>query len=128
MISLYAKGLTTGDIQVHLAEIYGTEVSRDTISRITDAVVEDMLAWQNRPLRRDLAGAGASYPDELVVQVARRSSAGMPSVAAPCRLVAHRNQRRKLPAPRPRLAPSGWSVSSCRHIGTEQDQAETREG
>jgi transposase-like protein len=50
VISLYAKGMTTGDIQAHLAEIYGTEVSRDTISRITDAVVEDMVAWQNRPL------------------------------------------------------------------------------
>jgi hypothetical protein len=42
--------MTTGDIQAHLAEIYGTDISRDTISRITDAVVEDMVAWQNRPL------------------------------------------------------------------------------
>jgi putative transposase len=50
VISLYAKGLTTGDIQQHLLEIYGTEVSRETISKITDAVVEDMVAWQNRPL------------------------------------------------------------------------------
>jgi putative transposase len=52
VISLYAKGMTTGDIQAHLVEIYGTEISRDTISRITDAVVEDMVAWQNRPLDR----------------------------------------------------------------------------
>lgn len=52
VISLYAKGLTTGDIQAHLAEIYDTEVSRDTISRITDAILEDMVAWQNRPLDR----------------------------------------------------------------------------
>jgi transposase-like protein len=50
VISLYAKGLTTGDIQAHLVEIYGTEVSRETISKITDAVVADMVAWQNRPL------------------------------------------------------------------------------
>jgi transposase-like protein len=50
VISLYAKGMTTGDIQAHLQEIYGTEVSRETISKITDAVVEDMTAWQNRPL------------------------------------------------------------------------------
>ncbi len=50
VISLYAKGMTTGDIQAHLAEIYGTDISRDTISRITDAVVEDMVGWQNRPL------------------------------------------------------------------------------
>jgi putative transposase len=50
VISLYAKGMTTGDIQAHLAEIYDTEVSRDTISRITDTIVEDLVAWQNRPL------------------------------------------------------------------------------
>src|SRR2546423_7442290 len=52
VISLYAKGMTTGDIQAHLFDIYGTEISRDTISRITDAVVEDLIAWQNRPLER----------------------------------------------------------------------------
>ncbi len=52
VISLYAKGMTTGDIQAHLLEIYGTEVSRETISKITDTIVEDMLAWQNRPLDR----------------------------------------------------------------------------
>jgi len=50
VISLYAKGLTTGDIQQHLVEIYGTEVSRETISKITDQVVDDMVAWQSRPL------------------------------------------------------------------------------
>ena len=50
VISLYAKGLTTGDIQSHLLEIYGTEISRETISKITDRIVEDMLVWQNRPL------------------------------------------------------------------------------
>jgi transposase-like protein len=52
VISLYAKGMTTGDIQAHVAEMYGTEISRDTISRITDAIVEDLVAWQNRPLDR----------------------------------------------------------------------------
>lgn len=50
VISLYAKGLTTGEIQAHLEEIYDTSVSRETISKITDAIVEDMVAWQNRPL------------------------------------------------------------------------------
>ena len=52
VISLYAKGLTTGDIQAHLAEMYGTDVSRETISKITDRIVDDMLAWQTRPLDR----------------------------------------------------------------------------
>jgi len=50
VVSLYAKGLTTGDIQAHLFEIYGTEISRETISKITDVIVDDMVAWQNRPL------------------------------------------------------------------------------
>lgn len=50
IISLYAKGMTTGDIQAHLGEIYGTEISRETISKITDQIVEDMAAWQHRPL------------------------------------------------------------------------------
>lgn len=50
VISLYAKGLTTGDIQQHLLEIYGTEVSRETISKITAQIVEEMIAWQSRPL------------------------------------------------------------------------------
>jgi transposase-like protein len=52
VISLFAKGLTTGEIQAHLAEVYGTEVSRETISKITDAVIGDMAAWSTRPLDR----------------------------------------------------------------------------
>jgi putative transposase len=52
VISLYAKGMSTGDIQAHLGEIYDTGISRDTISRITDAIVGDMTSWQNRPLDR----------------------------------------------------------------------------
>ncbi|RSM59366.1 IS256 family transposase [Amycolatopsis sp. WAC 01376] len=50
VISLAAKGLTTGEIAAHLAEVYGAEVSRQTISTITDKVIEGMVEWQNRPL------------------------------------------------------------------------------
>jgi putative transposase len=50
VISLAAKGLTTGEISAHFADVYGAEVSRDTISRITDRVLEEMVAWQSRPL------------------------------------------------------------------------------
>ena len=56
VISLYTKGMTTGDIQAHLADVYDTDISRDRISRITDAVIEDLLAWQSRPARSDLPG------------------------------------------------------------------------
>ena len=52
VISLVAKGLTTGEVSAHLAEIYGADVSRDTVSRITDRVLEGMAEWQNRPLDR----------------------------------------------------------------------------
>lgn len=66
VISLTAKGLTTGEISAHLAEVYGAEVSRDTISRITDRVVAEMSDWLSRPLER-------VYPvifiDALVVKV-----------------------------------------------------------
>jgi transposase-like protein len=50
VISLSAKGLTTGEVQAHLAEVYGADVSRQTISTITDKVIEGMAEWQNRPL------------------------------------------------------------------------------
>ena len=50
VISLSAKGMTTGDVAAHLAEVYGADVSRQTISTITDKVMEGMAEWQNRPL------------------------------------------------------------------------------
>jgi hypothetical protein len=50
VISLAAKGLTTGEVQAHLAEVYGAEVSCQTISTITDKVLEGMAEWQSRPL------------------------------------------------------------------------------
>src|SRR5436190_2101799 len=50
VISLSAKGLTTGEICAHLAEVYGAEVSKQTISAITDRVLDGMAAWQSRPL------------------------------------------------------------------------------
>lgn len=50
IISLYARGMTTRDIQSHLEEIYGVEVSPALISTVTDAVEEEVKAWQNRPL------------------------------------------------------------------------------
>ena len=52
VVSLSARGLTTGEIAAHFAEVYGARVSRDTISRITDKVIEEMTEWRNRPLDR----------------------------------------------------------------------------
>jgi putative transposase len=50
IISLYARGMTVREIQGHLQELYGVEVSPDLISRVTDAVLEQVREWQNRPL------------------------------------------------------------------------------
>ena len=79
VISLYAKGMTTGDIQAHLFEIYGTEISRETISKITDAIVDDMVAWQHRPLER-------VYPvlliDAIVIKVGDPQVASRPVYVA----------------------------------------------
>jgi putative transposase len=50
VLSLYAKGLTTGEISAHFAEVYGASVSKETVSRITDKVIEEMTDWAHRPL------------------------------------------------------------------------------
>ena len=52
VLPLTAKGLTTGEISAHFAEIYGASVGKDQVSRITDAVIAEMTDWQNRPLDR----------------------------------------------------------------------------
>jgi putative transposase len=50
ILALYSRGLSTRDIEAHLEEIYGVKVGRDLISRVTDAVMDDARAWQQRPL------------------------------------------------------------------------------
>jgi putative transposase len=52
VLSLYARGMSTREIQGHLKELYGVEVSATLISAVTDAVLEDVQAWQTRPLDR----------------------------------------------------------------------------
>ena len=66
ILSLSARGLTTGEISAHFADVYGATISKDTISRITDKVLEEMADWRARPLDR-------VYPvifiDAIVVKV-----------------------------------------------------------
>jgi hypothetical protein len=50
VLDLYAGGMTVRDIESHLRGLYGVEIGRDTISRVTDAVLEDVAAWRSRPL------------------------------------------------------------------------------
>jgi putative transposase len=66
VLDLYAGGMSTRDIAAHLQGLYGVEIGRDTVSRVTDAVLEDIQAWRSRPL-------DAVYPivyfDALMVKV-----------------------------------------------------------
>jgi len=79
VLSLYAKGLTTGEISAHFAEIYGASVSKETISRITDKVLEEMNDWVARPLESTYA---AIFIDAIVVKVRDGQVANRPFYAA----------------------------------------------
>jgi transposase-like protein len=79
VLSLYAKGLTTGEISAHFAEIYGASVSKETISRITDKVIEEMTDWAARPLESTYA---AIFIDAIVVKVRDGQVANRPFYAA----------------------------------------------
>jgi putative transposase len=79
VLSLYAKGLTTGEISAHFAEIYGASVSKETVSRITDKVVAEMNEWATRPLDRVYA---AVFIDAIVVKVRDGQVANRPVYAA----------------------------------------------
>jgi putative transposase len=79
VLSLYAKGLTTGEISAHFAEVYGASVSKDTVSRITDAVLQDMQAWTSRPLQPVYA---AVFIDAIYVKVRDGQVGNRPFYAA----------------------------------------------
>jgi putative transposase len=79
VLSLYAKGLTTGEISAHFAEIYGASVSKETISRITDKVIDEMQTWQTRPLDEIYA---AIFIDAIVVKIRDGQVANRPIYAA----------------------------------------------
>jgi len=66
VLSLTARGLTTGEIAAHFADIYGATISKDTISRITEKVAAEMAEWQTRPLDR------GRIPPDVANQLATR--------------------------------------------------------
>jgi putative transposase len=66
VISLTAKGLTTGEVQAHLAEVYDINVSRETVSKTTDAILGEMAEWLNRPLEQVYA---AVFIDAIVAKI-----------------------------------------------------------
>lgn len=79
VLSLYAKGLTTGEITAHFAEIYGASISKETVSRITDKVVDEMQEWSARPLDSVYV---AVFIDAIVVKVRDGQVANRPVYAA----------------------------------------------
>ena len=87
IIALYARGMTVRDIRAHLAEMYQVDVSPDLISRVTDAVVEELAEWQSRPLDSgripamvaNRAGRRTSCPDTRRTRCLRASSDGISS-------------------------------------------------
>ena len=79
VLSLYANGLTTGEISAHFAQIYGASVSKETISRITDKVIEEMNEWSARPLEEVYA---AIFIDAIVVKIRDGQVANRPVYAA----------------------------------------------
>jgi putative transposase len=66
VLGLYAGGMSVRDIAQHLSDLYGTDIGRDTISRVTDAVLEDVAAWRTRPLEQVYP---IVYFDALMVKV-----------------------------------------------------------
>jgi putative transposase len=79
VLSLYAKGLTTGEISAHFAEIYGASVSKEAVSRITDTVVAEMQEWAGRPLDGLYV---AVFIDAIMVKVRDGQVANRPVYAA----------------------------------------------
>ena len=79
VLSLVAKGLTTGEVSAHFEEIYGASLSKDTISRITDRVLTEMAEWMARPLEKVYA---AVFIDAIYVKVRDGQVANRPFYAA----------------------------------------------
>ena len=75
VLSLSSRGLTSGEISAHFAEAYGASVPEDTITRITDTVLEEMAAWWSRPLERVYA---AIFIDVINVKVRDRQVSPKP--------------------------------------------------
>jgi putative transposase len=72
IISMYARGMSTREIRDHLAELYGVEVSAELVSRVTDEIIDELRAWQSRPLERVYL---VVYLDALVLKI--RDKAGV---------------------------------------------------
>ena len=83
IISMYAKGMTTGDIEAHLKELYDLDISDSTISRITDKIMPLVKEWQERPLQ----AIEAVYPKAEIQQcIIPSTRSGIPRIMYPIKI------------------------------------------
>ncbi|MBA2645030.1 MAG: transposase [Solirubrobacterales bacterium] len=78
VLNMYAGGMSVRDIAAHLQGLYGVEIGRDTISRVTDAVLEDVAAWRSRPLERECSPRTMACAPGCAATRGRRPSSGAP--------------------------------------------------
>ena len=78
IVSMYARGMSTREIQGHLRELYGIEVSPDLVGAVTDAVLDEVAEWQNRPLEAVYPLAGEHRTFAAASTVAGSATAGGP--------------------------------------------------
>ncbi|KQY61116.1 hypothetical protein ASD30_25745 [Nocardioides sp. Root140] len=67
VLSLTARGLTTGEVAAHIADVYGASISKDTIGRITEKVTAEIVEWQHRP--QESAVYPVIFIDAIMVEV-----------------------------------------------------------
>ena len=118
ILALYSRGLSTRDIEAHLAEMYGVKVGRDLITKVTDAVMDDVRAWAARPLE-DV------YPVIFLDAMASRSARAAP--AAP-RLLPGLGGHRRGRARRARDVVSGDGGRQVLDAGPHRSEAAGRAG
>jgi hypothetical protein len=130
VLSLYAKGLTTGEICAHFAEIYGASVSKETISRITDKVIEEMTDWAHRPLETVYAAVcrwagnqGGAHPARLQLQRRQEST---PGFAVP--VLRWRRCDMAVPGPRHEVGVDGAGACVFGVVELGEDLPEPRAG
>jgi putative transposase len=118
VLSLTARGLTTGEIAAHVDEVYGAKVGKDTISRITDKVVEEMAEWRTRPLDRVYP---VVFVDAIVVKVRDGQVVNRPVYV----VIGVRQRRARHPRPVGRRRQRGREVLARR---VDRDQEPRRRG
>jgi hypothetical protein len=110
ILALYAGGMTVRDISGHLSELYGTEIGRDSVSRITDAVLEDIAAWRTRPLEQVYP---IVYFDAMMVRVREDRSVQNRAATSRSGSIATATGRSSgSGGKRPRAPSSGWRSST----------------